>query len=86
MQQFILEEHLNIIVSESVCQLEEIMHLDWDEIIGIMLRIHQTNLRHWRSMVKMQKWENPTSLHQVLSDIWKRFHIMSQRIGCLRKK
>ena len=41
MQQFILEEHLDIIVSESGGEMEEIMHLERDEFIEIMLGMHQ---------------------------------------------
>jgi len=40
MQQFILEEHLDIIVSESGGDIDEVMHLETDEFIGIMLRMH----------------------------------------------
>ena len=43
MQKFILEEHLNIIVSESGGEIDEVMHLERDDFIGIMLRMHQAN-------------------------------------------
>ena len=39
MQQFILDEHLDIIMSESGGEIVKIVHLDRDEFIGIMLRI-----------------------------------------------
>jgi len=67
MQQFILEEHLNIIiVSESGGEIDEVMHLERD-FIGSMLRMHQADSsRKWCLMVKMQKWKNPTSLYRLL--------------------
>jgi len=56
MQQFILEEHLDSIVSESGGEIDEVMHLERDEFIGIMLRMHQATLsRKWRLIVKMRK-------------------------------
>ena len=56
MQQFILEEHLDIIVSESGGEIDEVMHLERDDFIGIMLRMHQANSsRKWRLMVKNAK-------------------------------
>ena len=54
-QQFILEEHLDIIVSESGGEIE-VMNLKRDDFIGIMLSMHQANSsRKWRLMVKMRK-------------------------------
>ena len=41
MQQFVLEDHLDI--KESGREMEEIMHLEYDGFIGIMLRMHQAN-------------------------------------------
>ena len=62
MQQFILEDHLDIIVSESGGEIDEVMHLERDELIRIMLRMHQANSsRKWRLLVKMRKWKNPIS-------------------------
>ena len=43
MQQFILEKILDIIVSESGGEIDEIVHLERDKFIGIMLRMHQAN-------------------------------------------
>jgi len=58
MQQFILEEHMEIIVSESGGEYDEIMHLERDDFIGVMLRMHQANSsRKWRLMVKIAKME-----------------------------
>jgi len=58
MQQFILEEHMEIIVSESGGEYDEIMHLERDDFIGVMLRMHQANSsRKWRLMVKNAKME-----------------------------
>ena len=49
LQNFILEEHLDIIVSESGSEIDELMHLERDDIIGIMQRMHQANsIRKWR--------------------------------------
>ena len=53
MQQFILEEHLDIIISESGGEIDEVVHLERDEFIGIMLRMHQAySSRKWCLMVK----------------------------------
>jgi len=41
MQPFILEEHLDINVSECGGEIDEVMHLKRDQFIGIMLRMHQ---------------------------------------------
>ena len=72
MQQFILEEHLDSIVSESGGEIDEVMHLERDEFIGIMLCMHQANSsRKWRLIVNMRKWENPTSLYQLLFNMLK---------------
>ena len=58
MQQFILEEHLGIIVSERGGEIDKVMHLERDYFIGIMLRMHQPNSsRKWRFMVKNAKME-----------------------------
>ena len=43
MQQFLFEEHLDIIVSESGGDIDEVMHLERDKFIRIMLRMHQAN-------------------------------------------
>ena len=56
MQQFILEEHLDIIVSESGGEIDEVMHLEREEFIGITLRRHQANSRRkWRLTVENEK-------------------------------
>ena len=56
MQQFILEEHLDIIVSESGGEIDEVMHLSRNDFIGMMLRMHQAHSsRKWLLMVKMRK-------------------------------
>ena len=56
MQQFIFEEHMEIIVSESGGEYDEIMHLEIDNFIAIMLRMYQANSsRKWRLMVKNAK-------------------------------
>jgi hypothetical protein len=39
MHQFILEEHVDIIAKESGGEIDEVMHLKWDDFIGIMLRM-----------------------------------------------
>ena len=43
MQQFILEKYLDIIVSESGGEIDEVMHLERDKFIWIMLHMHQAN-------------------------------------------
>ena len=64
-QQFILEEYLDIIASESGGDFDDVMHLERDDFIGIMLRMHQAySSRKWRLMVKMRKWNNPISLYR----------------------
>ena len=41
-----------IIVSESGAEYDEIMHLERDDFIGVMLRMHQAHsYRKWRLMV-----------------------------------
>ena len=58
MQPFILEEHLDIIESESGGEYDEVMHLERDDFVVIMLRMHQANLsRKRRLMVKNAKME-----------------------------
>jgi len=58
MQQFILEEQLEVICDEDVRDYEEVMELENDEFIQVMLKIHQANSsRKWRSMVKIAKME-----------------------------
>ena len=56
MQQFILEDNLDIMVSESGGEIDEVMHLERDDFSGIMLRMHKANSsRKWRLMVKYAK-------------------------------
>jgi hypothetical protein len=53
MQQFILEEQLDVICDEDGRGFEEIAELEKEEFIQVMLRLHQANSsRKWRSMVK----------------------------------
>ena len=52
-QQFVLEEHLEIIYTEDEQELEEVMELGRDEFISLILKIHQANSsRKWRLMIK----------------------------------
>ena len=52
MQQFVLEEHLDVLCSEAGMKLEEIMELARDDFITAMLRLHQANSsRKWRLMI-----------------------------------
>ena len=44
MQQFILEEHLDIIVSESGGEIDEVMPLEMNDFIGIMLRSERSRI------------------------------------------
>ena len=51
--QFVLEEHLEIICSEDGEEMEEFMLLARDEFISAMLRIHAANSRRkWRLLIK----------------------------------
>jgi len=52
-QQFVLEEHLDILCSEDEIELEELMELARYGFVTPMLRIHQANSsRKWRIMTK----------------------------------
>ena len=58
MQQFILEEQLEVICDEDGREYEEIVELEKEEFIQVMLKIHQANSsRKWRSMIKNAKME-----------------------------
>jgi hypothetical protein len=43
MQQFVLEEHLEIMCSEAGEEMEDFMALARDEFIAAMFRMHATN-------------------------------------------
>ena len=43
MKQFILEEYFDIIVSNSGGEIDEVMHLERDDFIGIMLRMQASS-------------------------------------------
>ena len=58
MQQFVLEEHLEIICTEDDQGLEEVMELGRDEFINLMLNIRPADSsRKWRLMIKNAKME-----------------------------
>ena len=58
MQQFILEEKLEVIYDENGREYEEVVKLDKEEFIQVMLKIRQANSsRKWRSLVKYAKME-----------------------------
>ena len=58
MQQFILEEQLEVICDEDGREYEEIAELEKEEFIQVMLKIHQANSsRNWRSMIKNAKMD-----------------------------
>ena len=58
MQQFVLEEHMDVLCSEAGMELEEIMELARDDFITSMLRLHQdSSSRRWRLMIKNAKME-----------------------------
>ena len=58
MQQFVLEEQLEIMCSESSEEMEEFMLLARDEFITAMLRMHAANSsRKWRLLIKNAKME-----------------------------
>jgi len=57
-QQFVLEEHMEIICAEDGQELEEVMELGRDEFISLMLKIHQADSsRDWRLLIKNAKME-----------------------------
>ena len=56
MQQFILEEQLEVICDVNSRDYEEVVELEKDGFIQVMLKIHQAySNRKWRSMVKIAK-------------------------------
>jgi len=56
MQQFVLEEHLEIMCSEAGEEMEDFMPLARDEFIAAMLRMHAANSsRKWRLLIKNTK-------------------------------
>ena len=56
MQQFVLEEHLEIICNESEEEMEQFMDLGRDDFISAMLRMHGANSsRKWRLLIKNAK-------------------------------
>ena len=58
MQQFVLEEHLDIMFSESGEKMEDFMVLARDEFISAILRMHAANSsRKWRLLIKNAKME-----------------------------
>ena len=58
MQQFILEEQLEVICEAAGIAWEEVQELDKEEFILVMLQIHQANSsRKWRLMIKNAKME-----------------------------
>ena len=58
LQQFILEEQLEVICDEEGRDYEEVVELEREEFIQVMLKLHQANSsRKWRSMVKIAKME-----------------------------
>ena len=62
MQQFILDDHLEVIIENSEIVRLEVMGLERDKFIGIMLQMHQANSsRKWRLMLKMPRWKNQIS-------------------------
>ena len=59
MQQFILEEQLEVICDEESIAWEEVQELAKEDFILVMLRIRQGNSsRKWRQMIKNAKIEN----------------------------
>ena len=58
MQQFILEERLDILCSEAGEEMEKFMLLAGDEFISAMLRMHAANSsRKWRLTIKNAKMD-----------------------------
>ena len=72
MQQFVWEEHLEIICSESGEEIEQFMELARDDFISAMLRMHAANSsRKWRLLIKNAKWKNRTGLYLHMSNMSK---------------
>jgi len=58
MQQFVLEEHMEVVCSEAEMEMEEIMELPRDDFITAMIKIHQADSsRYWRIMIRNAKME-----------------------------
>ena len=56
MQQFILEEQLEVLCDKDGREYEDIVELGIEEFIQVMLHLHQENSsRKWKFMVKMEK-------------------------------
>ena len=69
MQQFVLEEHLEI-MCKSGEEMEEFMLLAQDDLISAILHTHAANSsRKWRLLIKMRKWTNLTSLCRLMSNM-----------------
>ena len=65
MQQFILEEQLEVICDKDGREFEEIAELEKEEFIQVMLKIHQANSsRKWRYDKKCKNGEiRPLAQH-----------------------
>jgi hypothetical protein len=75
LQDFILEEHLDVIAENDLQDRDEVMDLEREEFIDIMLKMHQANSsRKWRLMMKNAKMEkSDLSLSTYLYSVCRRF-------------
>jgi hypothetical protein len=72
MQQFILEEQLEVICDEDGKEYEEVVELDKEEFVQVMLKIHQANSsRKWRAMKKNVKWRKKKLRNVPLEKVYK---------------
>jgi len=78
MQQFILEEQLEVICDEDGREYTEVVELEKEEFIQVMLRLHQANSSlKWRSVVKHAKIEkSDLSLSQHLRSLCGVFQVL----------
>ena len=74
MQQFILEEQLEVICDEDGREYKEVVELEKEEFIQVILRLHKANSSpKRRSMVTMLKWGNRTYLSTLTFNMLKMF-------------
>jgi len=82
MQQFVLEEHLEIMCSEFGEEMEDFMVLARDEYISAMLRMHAANSsRKWRLLIKNARMEKSDLSLSTYVQYVKDFHFWMNVAG-----
>jgi hypothetical protein len=77
MQQFILEDHLEIMSNESEVEMDDLMALERDEFIVVMVHMHKaTSSRKWRAMVKKCEDGQVGFIAQHFCAICRRFQVL----------